>query len=173
MRNLILTFTLLFGLVLTAQNTSNNSLAIGAGLLEESGIVGVSLALQAELNHEFTRNLGVTADFTYAKLQDGDGRTMYIMGSPVLAPDGSTFNQVSLLLNYKFYTMDERMAIRVGAGAADQNWEDFYPTAQLDLIAFADSNIYPYLAWQPVFRGSFGEGDGWSHTVTLNLAIKL
>lgn len=173
MRNLILTFALLLTCVLSAQVTSNNSLALGAGPFEESGIIGVSLGLQAEFNHEFSRNVGLTADYTYARQQDGHGNTIYIMGSPILAPNGSTFNQVSLLVNYKVYTLDERMAIRLGAGAAHQNWEDFYPTAQLDIIGFANSDIYPYLSWQPVFRGSFGEGDGWSHTVTLNLAIKL
>lgn len=172
MRNLILTFALLFSFTLSAQQTSDNTLSFGAGVFEQSGIIGNALGLQAEFTHQFSRNFGLTADYSYAKLQKGDGREVNYLGSVVKTPDGSTFNQLSLLFNYKFYT-DEDMAIRVGAGAAHQNFEEFYPSAQLDIIAFADAKVYPYLSWQPVFRGGFGEGDGWSHTVTLNLAIKL
>jgi hypothetical protein len=166
----LLTIAMLFA---TCAIFAQTSFSIGAGVFEQSGIIGVSLGMQTEVNHEFTRNFGVTGDFTYAKLQDGDGREVYLMGGLIDTPDGSTFNQASMLVTYKIFTYDERMAIRIGAGGAYQNWEDIYPTAQLDLIAFADANFYPYLSWQPVFRGGFGEGDGWSHTVTLNLAIKI
>lgn len=168
MRNLITILALFVVCALSAQSTSTNSLSVGAGLFEQQKVAGVSLALQTELNHEITRNFGLTAGYTYVRQQYGDGRTIYIMGEPIKAPSGQTFNQLSLLVNYKFYTNDERLSIRTGFGAVN-DFNITYTTAQLDLIAFANSNIYPYLSWQPVFGGV----DGWSHTVTLNLAIKI
>lgn len=173
--SMIIFWTIMLSALLFAgfKGHSQTNVALGVGVFEQSGIVGNALSLQGEVTHSFTRNFGVTADYSYARLQKGDGRTIYLMGSPILTPDGSTFSQTSLLVNYKVYTNDDRVAVRAGAGASLQQWEDFYPTAQLDIIAFPTANIYPYLSWQPVFRGGFGEGRGWSHTVTLNLALKL
>ena len=104
-------------------------------------------------------------------------------GSDVVyqSPEGSKYDQVSLLANYLIVTHpDGDVGIRLNGGAAYLPHTDVIRgNFGIDLVAFFDKKFYPYLSWNVVPNGKFGEGDarqgdfGWVHSVTLNMAIKL
>jgi hypothetical protein len=90
------------------------------------------------------------------------------------SPPGSKFQQVQLMGLYQFHPGYEDMGIRLNAGIARQISGPIYSTFGIDIHAFTDSLVHPYLSWSFVPRGDFGSGEpGWSHTVTLNIALRL
>ncbi len=164
-------------LLLTCVTFAQTNISIGGGVLEQGRVLGIGFAYNGEVNQEITRNFGITAGYTGALLQTGNSVLLVQTGDGFdkleQAPDGTEFHQVHLLGNYKFYTNDEHTAFRINAGAVWQQDGEYHPAAGLDIIAFPKSPLHAYLSWLPVFRGAWGEGDGWSHTVTLNIAVRL
>lgn len=149
-------------------------ISLGAGLLEESRKLGVGFATSAALSYDVHTNITTSLTYTKVFLQTGNS-VLYVDNGDVLTqnPDGTKFNQLQVMVGYKVYTRDENIAIALSVGGATQFTGEMYKTFKLDIIPFPNSNFHPYLSWAPVIKGKFSEGSGWSHTVTMNLAIKL
>lgn len=152
-------------------------LSIGAGLLEQSRVLGVGIATSVAVSQPLYKNFGVTAIYTHGFLNTGDsklivpdGNSFYVLSQ---APHGTKWNQLQIMANFKVYTNDDRVAIRFNGGVARQLGNVVKPTFGLDLIAFPNNRVYTYLSWSPVILEKFDTGSGWSHTVTLNLAVRL
>lgn len=154
---------------------SQTRISFGAGVMEQSRMLGTNLAVQAGLDQYFSRNLSIRAIYQYAFLDTGTAQLHTQSGEVLNQPGpGSKFQQLQLMGAYTVYTWDEEMAFRIGAGAARQISGPVYPTFALDIIGFSDKRVSPVLSWSPVIRGDYNSGEpGWNHSVTLNFSIRL
>ena len=156
------------------QANGQTNLAFGGGLLEESRKLGIGVAVSATVSQDLYSNFGVSAIYTHGILETGYAKLITQDGS-ILSQNapGTKFNQYQFMLYYKAVTEDEKLAVRFNGGLAIQTGEPLRKTLGVDIIAYPMAKVYPYLSWSPVLREKFYAGQGWSHTVTINLAIKL
>lgn len=167
MKRLWIIAMLVLGINLSAQT----DVSFGVGVLEQTRNLGIGLAVNVSVQQELVDNLGVGLIYTKGFMQTGN---VILVDSGISLPkDGDDFQQLQLMLNYKIYTSDENLAIRPSIGAARQISGGIFPTFALDIMPFPKDKVHAFLSWSPVIRDGFYEGEGWSHTVTINFGINI
>ena len=148
MRNLI-TIVLMF---LTCTLLAQTRVGVAGGLYEDSMKRGVGYAVEISASQEVINKFGIVATYSYLAHPLGDLTQLKAEG-------------------YYEETFD-LLSLRGRAGVALQSDQDKYFSFGVDTLVKAVDNIQVMWSWSPVIKGHFRD-EGWTHTVTMGVLIKL